>query len=56
VFVRFYYADERRDDGSAMFTDLNGDGHAALYTELAEADSQRPWLQTFVTGKGYKKF
>lgn len=53
---RFYYADERHEDGSPMYTGLNGEGHAKLYVDLAEGDQQLPWQQTFVTGLGYKKF
>ncbi|MCJ1318433.1 hypothetical protein MMC15_003761 [Xylographa vitiligo] len=52
---RFYYADERKADGSAAFT-IDGEAHGKLYASLAEAESQRPWLQTFVKGVGYKHF
>ncbi|KAH7305842.1 hypothetical protein B0I35DRAFT_483598 [Stachybotrys elegans] len=53
---KFYYADERREDGSPVYNDLSGEGHAKLYTDLAEGPQQLPWPQTFVTGLGYKKF
>ncbi|KAK4540186.1 hypothetical protein LTR36_009684 [Oleoguttula mirabilis] len=53
---RFYYADERTGDGNAAFRDINGPFHAQHYLELAEAEEQRPWLQTFVGGQGYKDF
>jgi hypothetical protein len=56
LFTRFYYADERNEDASPMYTGLSGDGHAALYAGLAENTEQLPWQQTFVTGSGYKKF
>ena len=53
--VRFYYADERKTDGSAIYT-VNGDAHADMYWSLAEDKTQGPWLQTFVKGTGYTKF
>ncbi|EMC97066.1 hypothetical protein BAUCODRAFT_32810 [Baudoinia panamericana UAMH 10762] len=52
----FYYADERKADGSAAFMDINGPNHAEFYYELAEDKQQRPWWQTFVGGQGYKSF
>jgi hypothetical protein len=53
--ARFYYADERKIDGSAAFA-VDGEAHGRLYTELAEDTSQRDWQQTFVKGVGYKSF
>ena len=55
TIYRFYYADERKADGSTAFT-IDGEAHGKLYASLAEAESQRPWLQTFVKGVGYKHF
>ncbi len=52
---RFYYADERKADGAPKYQ-IDGDAHADLFWELAEADTQGPWHQTFVKGVGYKKF
>ncbi|OAA75992.1 NAD(P)-binding domain protein [Akanthomyces lecanii RCEF 1005] len=52
---KFYYADERKEDGSPKYR-IDGDAHAKLYWELAHADAQGPWMQTFVTGVGYKNF
>ncbi|ORY25565.1 putative short chain type dehydrogenase [Naematelia encephala] len=52
---KFYYADERKTDGSPKFG-VSGDAHANLYWELAYAKTQGPWLQTFVQGEGYKQF
>ncbi|KAH6867338.1 hypothetical protein B0T10DRAFT_534275 [Thelonectria olida] len=52
---KFYYADERKPDGSPKYR-INGDAHANLYWELAQDKTQGPWMQTFVTGVGYKKF
>lgn len=53
---RFYYGDERKADGSAAYSDLNGEAHGELYVQLAEGKSQGPWQQTFVRGTGYKHF
>jgi hypothetical protein len=53
---RFYYADQRLEDGSPVWDGSDPEGHAKLYIELAETDEVRPWQQTFVVGKGYKKF
>ena len=52
---KFYYADERKADGSPKYR-VDGDAHANLYWELAHAKTQGPWMQTFVQGVGYKKF
>ncbi|KAM0191684.1 hypothetical protein ACHAPA_008294 [Fusarium lateritium] len=52
---KFYYADERHEDNTPMWTGVSGEGHATLYTELAEGDKQPEWQQTFVTGLGYRK-
>lgn len=52
---RFYYADERKADGSPKYR-INGDAHAKLYLDLATTETQRPWMQTFVQGEGYKEF
>ncbi|PTB75297.1 NAD(P)-binding protein [Trichoderma longibrachiatum ATCC 18648] len=52
---KFYYVDERKADGSAAFK-IDGEAHAKLFWELAEAKTQGPWLQTFVKGVGYKDF
>ncbi|KAI6080762.1 NAD(P)-binding protein [Hypoxylon rubiginosum] len=53
---KFYYADERHEDGVYMTTDLNGDAHAEAYLELAKDPKQRSWDYTFVRGKGYVEF
>lgn len=52
---RFYYGDERKTDGTAIYR-VNGDAHAEEYWKLAEAKEQGPWLQTFVKGRGYVDF
>ncbi|KAF1963672.1 NAD(P)-binding protein [Byssothecium circinans] len=53
---KFYYADERKADGSSAGQEVDGDAHAELYVVLAEGKAQGPWQQTFVKGKGYQKF
>jgi hypothetical protein len=53
---RFYYGDERKADGSAAYSSIDGEAHAKFYLELAEGESQGPWQQTFVKGVGYKHF
>ena len=55
TLCRWYYGDERRADGAPIFK-VNGDAHAKLYWELAEAKTQGPWMQTFVKDVGYKNF
>ncbi|KAL1893611.1 hypothetical protein Sste5346_006442 [Sporothrix stenoceras] len=54
--ARFYYADERKADGSPAYGAIDGEAHAELYTSLARSSTQGPWLQTFVKGVGYKAF
>ncbi|KAH8675579.1 hypothetical protein BX600DRAFT_453019 [Xylariales sp. PMI_506] len=52
---KFYYTDQRKPDGAAVFK-VDGDAHAKLWWELAEAKAQGPWFQTFVKDVGYKSF
>lgn len=53
---RFYYADERKADGSPAYSDISGEAHAEQYLLLAEGKEQGPWQQTFVKDVGYKRF
>ncbi|KAI0179548.1 NAD(P)-binding protein [Hypoxylon sp. FL1284] len=53
---KFYYADERHEDGTYMSSDLNGAVHGETYLELAKDPTQRAWDYTFVKGKGYVEF
>ncbi|CAI7657635.1 unnamed protein product [Penicillium pancosmium] len=53
---QFYYADERKADGSNVGRGISGDAHAKFYFQLSELISQGPWHQTFVKDVGYKKF
>ena len=56
TIYRFYYADQRKADGKAVYSAIDGDAHAELFLELAEGKLQGPWQQTFVSGTGYKDF
>jgi hypothetical protein len=56
LFLRFYYADQRKEDGSSVGLDVNGPAHADFYYELASKQEQGPWHETFVAGKGYVDF
>jgi hypothetical protein len=53
---RFYYADERKEDGSPVADAIDGDAHAEYYYELSQREDQGPWLATFVKGTGYVDF
>ncbi|KAL6245918.1 hypothetical protein RBB50_007071 [Rhinocladiella similis] len=54
--VRFYYADERAENGGPVFMDIDGPAAADEYLSLIEQKVQGPWLHTFIKGKGYKDF
>lgn len=47
--------DERKEDGTAKYR-VDGEAHGDLLLDLVQAESQGPWLQTFVKGLGYRKF
>jgi hypothetical protein len=53
---RFYYADERKSDGSFAGKGIDGPAHAEHYFYLATQPTPLEWHQTFVKGKGYVKF
>ena len=52
---KFYYGDERKADGTAIYR-VNGEAYAKLYWDLAEEKTHGPWMQTFVNGAGYTMF
>lgn len=52
---RFFYADQRKEDGSLAGFDLDGPAHGTFYPQLAKHENI-PWLATFVKDKGYVKF
>ncbi|KAI0106534.1 NAD(P)-binding protein [Hypoxylon sp. NC0597] len=53
---KFYYADQRRESGQYVHSDLDGPAHAEVFLDLAKDAKQRPWDYTFVKGKGYVEF
>ncbi|KAI0968472.1 hypothetical protein F4678DRAFT_200643 [Xylaria arbuscula] len=53
---RFFYADERFEDGRSKGGEIDGPAHADFYEQLANHEANIPWLATFVKGKGYVKF
>ena len=53
---RYYYADERFEDGRSIFLDICGQAHAEFYYDLAMKQEQGPWEATFVEGAGYVDF
>ena len=52
----FFYADERKSDGSLKGMAIDGDAHAEFYLQLAKQESSLPWHATFVKDQGYVKF
>ncbi|VUC22944.1 unnamed protein product [Clonostachys rosea] len=52
---RFFYADQRNEDGSPAGFGLDGPAHGEFYTLLAEG-GEVPWHATFVKGQGYVDF
>ncbi|OQV11299.1 hypothetical protein CLAIMM_15155 [Cladophialophora immunda] len=55
--IRFFWVDERNDDGTPMFTGLGGQAHADLFVSLSDRTAgDVPWQVTFVAGKGYVEF
>ena len=55
VWNRFFFADERKADGSPMTDGPDGQSHADFYLTLAEGKNDLPYFATFVGGK-YKAF
>lgn len=53
---RFYYADERKENGGAAFEDVAGDAAAEFYLRLAEGKKDVPWQATHIKGVGYVYF
>jgi hypothetical protein len=53
---RFYYADERKADGSVAGQKVDGPAHGEFYFQLSEDVEQGPWDATFVKDKGYQRF
>lgn len=54
---KFYYADERANDGDAVYNDISGEAAAEFYLALADGTAGNvPVEATFVKGKGYIDF
>ncbi|KAI0809512.1 hypothetical protein GGR55DRAFT_178277 [Xylaria sp. FL0064] len=53
---RFFYADERTEDGKSVEALVDGPAHGEFYAQLANHEDDVPWHATFVKGKGYVKF
>ncbi|KAI9714586.1 MAG: hypothetical protein M1812_006391 [Candelaria pacifica] len=52
----WYFADQRFNDGASVMAHINGEAHGDYYWQLVNQKTQGPWNNTFVKGKGYKKF
>ncbi|RYC63806.1 hypothetical protein CHU98_g2389 [Xylaria longipes] len=53
---RFYYADERLEDGRPAGESLGGAAHANMYWELVHEKEQSKWLVTFTKEGGRREF
>ncbi|CAH0043712.1 unnamed protein product [Clonostachys solani] len=53
---RFFYADERNEDGTPVGNNIDGPAHGKFYAQLAGHEQDIPWHATFVKGKGYVEF
>lgn len=53
---RFFYADERKEDGSSKGQEIDGPAHAEFFAQLARHEGNVPWEATFVKDKGYVQF
>jgi len=52
----FYYVDQRKNNGEAIFGAIDGEAHGEYLLELAASRTQGPWEATFVKGTGYVEF
>ena len=54
---RFYFVDEREQDGTPMWHGVNADVHADFMSGVVEGSVKDvPWKATIVKGKGYVPF
>ncbi|RSL62888.1 hypothetical protein CEP54_005489 [Fusarium duplospermum] len=53
---RFFYADERTEDGKIIGKDVDGTAHAEFYAQLAKQEQDIPSQATFIKNKGYVAF
>ncbi|EGR51305.1 uncharacterized protein TRIREDRAFT_104060 [Trichoderma reesei QM6a] len=49
---KFYFADQRKSDGSPVYGAISGPAHGSFHTELAAQQSQGPWNAIFVKDQG----
>jgi hypothetical protein len=56
MLVRFFYADERLEDGKSKGKEVDGPAHGEFFAQLANHEGNVPWHATFVKGKGYVSF
>ena len=56
LIFRFYYADERREDGKPAAESVSGTAHGKMYWELANEGKQSKWLVTFTKERGRHDF
>lgn len=53
---KFYFVDERTEEGESTMQLIDGEAHAETFWHLAEdLKEQSHWNWTFVKGKGYMK-
>jgi hypothetical protein len=54
--ARFFYADERYEDGKSKGSEIDGPAHGDFFAQLAKQEGNVPWHATFVKDKGYVEF
>ncbi|RYO84892.1 hypothetical protein DL764_009258 [Monosporascus ibericus] len=54
--LKFYYADERTDEGLPVMKDIDGAAAGKEYLKLAETPEPLPWLYTYTKENGYKEY
>ena len=55
--IRFFFVDERMEDGTPMFIGAGPQEHANIFVSLADRTAgEVPWQITFLAGKGYVEF
>lgn len=53
---RFFYADERYENGTNKGLNVSGKAHAEFYEQLVKHEGNIPWHATFIEDKGYTSF
>ena len=53
---KFYFMDQRFEDGSPAREQMSGEVAAEMMLELVRDAKQREWYHTIVKGKGYVDF